>query len=213
MKRLWRIFRTGLVAIVPFALLAFLFASLFEIIFGFLNLFGNAFGVPVLDSALKFFLLFVCIFVLGLLVSWKFFRDAIARLSSRIPVVSDLVKIFFSDEYIERIREGNHRVAFWNPPWLGCGAFVAVTYETDEWASVFIPTSPLPMTGYEFVVRQEHIRKTDMTVQQLGKLNVAFGLNAGEILRAAGLPRNVVGEWLRERETPPKKKMILKDPV
>jgi len=183
-KRLWSIFRTGLIAIIPLALLIFLAATVFGVILDFLNFFDfTIFETAIFNTAVKFICLAALILLLGLLVSWKTLRNLIQFVFSKIPLVSDFVNIFFGDDYIERIKKGNFPVVKYEI-FPGVKMFGCVTHQEENLALVFLPTVPCPLTGYIFEVAKDKLEPTGLKARQLFKMMVAFGLNYGQLQKA-----------------------------
>ncbi len=131
----------------------------------------------IIKNAIKLAALLTAIYVIGWLISKRWFRSVILRLFSKIPLVSGLTDLFFSHDYVERINNGEFPVVEYTITEGGVGAYGLVTHEDKDWCLVFFPTTPVPFTGYTLKIDKKRLKKTDMNVQDLFRIVVSFGLN------------------------------------
>ena len=151
----------------------------------FFNIFDFDLGLtPILEAviknAIKLAALLATIYVIGWMISKRWFRNIILRLFSKIPFVSGLTDLFFSHDYVERINSGEFPVVEYTISEGGVSVYGLVTHEEKDWCLVFFPTSPVPFTGYTLKIDKKRLQKSDMNVQGLFRILVSFGLNVPE---------------------------------
>lgn len=131
----------------------------------------------IIKNAIKLAALLAAIYIIGWLISKRWFRSVILRLFSKIPLVSGLTDLFFSHDYVERINSGEFPVVEYTITEGGVSVYGLVTHEEKDWCLVFFPTSPVPFTGYTLKIDKKRLKKTDMNVQDFFRVMVSFGLN------------------------------------
>lgn len=121
-----------------------------------------------------------------------FFYHTIDRVMLKIPLVkkiykavSDVVKVFFSEQ--KKAFEASTIVPF---PYEGCYAMglqskdaphsllkhAGVDIEKYHYKSVFIPTSPHPISGFLVMMKIDDIHKVDVTTEDVFKYLISAGL-------------------------------------
>lgn len=195
-KRLQRHFLTGLLAITPLAITAWILVNVYELIDASLRPWlqripGLAGTYPdfVLTS-IAFLALLLIIVVIGLmtrsLVGVAFF-NLVERVIERIPVVKS---IFMATKQIASVFLTDKRSAFQQVvlieyPRPECYSLGFVTHDEPGHAlvSVFLPTTPNPTSGYMLLVPREQAIVLPMTIEEGIRLIISGGSVMPEELR------------------------------
>ena len=136
----------------------------------------------------------VLIYVVGLLIGWavaKFLINQVHDLISRIPVVGAVYKTtrvgidFLSDSQAQDYR-GVVLIEF---PRLGVLSIGLITSNLgkldgmEDYLSIYVPTTPVPSSGYLVVVASSKVTPTEITVDEAMRIIISGGILAGEIMR------------------------------
>ena len=69
------------------------------------------------------------------------------------------------------------RTGMWSIAFVTSEGFRAIRAAAEEpWVGVFIPTSPMPMTGYALTVRKSEVVDLHMTIDEAIQFIVSCGL-------------------------------------
>lgn len=195
MKWFWSRYRTGILSSIVPIVLIFLGVKLFGVLKdAALALNQKTFGTS-WGGWMWLATLFVVPFFLGLLVSWKAFREIILKLFSRIPVLSVIANFFLNKDYVERVTNGGfpevlfrHTEDSWsfgtvtNEMWLPENM---TSGPLAEWVVIVgPPTTPVSITAQMYLRKKStvvytgrHIKDTAITVASLG---LKFDIDPGK---------------------------------
>lgn len=135
----------------------------------------------------------VVIYVVGLLIGWavvKFLINQIHDLIGRLPVVGAVYKTtragidFLSDTQQQEYR-GVVLIEF---PRLGVLSIGLITSNLgmldglEEYLCIYVPTTPVPSSGYLVVAASSKVTPTDITVDEAMRIIISGGILAGEII-------------------------------
>ncbi len=195
-KKLERIFLTGLFAILPLIITIILLKILFEAVDGILSPFfkmifkKNIPGLGLISTA-------ILIFLVGLMVKNLIGRWFIGRLDeviSKIPFIKTIysaakqLMMSFSPENKKELKRvvavkffgENYSIAF-----LTNEAVLKLGKEERKAYSVFLPTTPSPITGFYLLVPKEEVIFLDIDVEDAIKMLISGG---------AILPKEIIEE-------------------
>lgn len=135
----------------------------------------------------------VIIYVVGLLIGWavvKFLINQIHDVIGRIPVIGPVYKTtrvgidFLSDTQQQQYR-GVVLIEF---PRLGVWSIGLITSNLgkldgiEEYLSIYVPTTPVPSSGYLVIAAYSKVKPTDVTVDEAMRIIISGGILAGEII-------------------------------
>ncbi len=135
----------------------------------------------------------VVIYVVGLLIGWavaKFLINQVHDLIGRIPVIGAVYKTtrvgidFLSDTQAQDYR-GVVLIEF---PRLGVWSIGLITSNlgkldgVEDHLSIYVPTTPVPSSGYLVVAASSKVRPTEITVDEAMRIIISGGILAGEII-------------------------------
>jgi len=192
-----RIFIAGLTALVPFVITVYVIIGLFQFADGFLGTYINnllseyiGYSIPGLGIILSLLI----IFFVGLIVHLsrhKLLRT-LERAVTRIPIVNKIyipVRKIVNFLFLQEKRVFK-RVVMLEYPRRGIYSLGFITNEGAQFAqdkvgkklwSVFIPSSPSPLTGFTIIVTEEELTLLDLSVEEALKIVVSGGmLNEGD---------------------------------
>ena len=136
----------------------------------------------------------VVIYVVGLLIGWavaKFLINQVHDLIGRLPVVGAVYKTtrvgidFLSDTQAQDYR-GVVLIEF---PRLGVLSIGLITSNlgkldgVEDHLSIYVPTTPVPSSGYLVVAASSKVTPTEITVDEAMRIIISGGILAGEIMR------------------------------
>ena len=136
----------------------------------------------------------VVIYVVGLLIGWavaKFLINQVHDLIGRIPVVGAVYKTtrvgidFLSDSQQQDYR-GVVLIEFPREGVLSIGLITSNLGKLDgveDHLSIYVPTTPVPSSGYLVVVASGKVTPTDITVDEAMRIIISGGILAGEIIK------------------------------
>lgn len=196
-KKRRRFFMTGLTALLPALLTLYLFYVVIIWIHERVGTqFNKVFGISeqswrvFVGDAIAFLALLVLVWFAGFLIATYFgrmFFSQLDRAFRRVPVVRVVypavkqVCDFFLQETaipfnrvvaIEYPRRGIRSIGFVT----GHGLSDLVDEDGERLMSVFVPTSPAPLTGFTIFVPRAEIQPLDLTVDEAAKLIVSGGV-------------------------------------
>lgn len=193
MNKLKRYFITGLVVVVPFFLTIYVLLLLFKFVdslFGkFLNLYiGKYLGIYI--PGLGFLIFLILIILSGFLATIFIGRRVFPHLEkwfSNLPLINKIYPIVKQIVlFILQQKEfGFKKVVIVEYPSKGIWSLGFLTNEqfsrirditNQEMASVFIPSSPGPLTGYVVFIPKENLRFVDISVSDALKIIISGGV-------------------------------------
>ncbi len=134
----------------------------------------------------------VVIYVVGLLIGWavvKFLINQVHDLIGRLPVVGAVYKTtragidFLSDTQTQAYRG----VVLMEFPRLGVLSIGLITSNlgkldgVEDYLSIYVPTTPVPSSGYLVVAPSSKVTSTDITVDEAMRIIISGGILAGDI--------------------------------
>jgi len=187
-----RIFIAGLAAIVPIILTVYVVIALFNFADAILGKFINSyfyinFGYKI--PGLGIIISLLIIFIVGLILKLSRMRiaKAIERLFLRVPVVNSIyfpIKKMFDFLFLERPvhfrgvvlveypRKGIYSIGF-----ITNSNFRKLQEHTGKrMFSIFVPSSPSPLTGFTIVVPKEDVIFLNMTIEEAISFIVSGGM-------------------------------------
>ena len=196
LKMLRRLFFTGLAATIPIVITIYVIIGLFYFVDGFLGkplnrLLEEYIGYSI--PGLGFVIAILFIFLLGVLVHLsriKFFRwffKWLEKLFFKIPLVDKIYfpiktiadflffpakKNFKTAVLIEYPRKGIHSLGFLTNE----NSLDFKEKNAKKFYSVFIPSSPSPITGFTIIVEEKDITFLELSVEEAIKMVVSGGL-------------------------------------
>ena len=201
-RRVFKAMRThfiaGIVVVVPvigtIALLAWFFVYVDNFLQPIIQL---AFGKRI--TGVGFGIAVVLIYLAGLLASNLIGRRIIRfgeSLLARIPIFRQLyigIKQVLEGLSGSALKKAAFReVVLVEFPWQGMKALAFITNEiTDETGkklvSLFVPTTPVPTSGYFIMVNEDAVTRTDLTVDEAMRMVVSGGMISPAQINTAGL--------------------------
>lgn len=193
MKRLKRYFITGFVVAVPIFLTIYVLVILFRFIDGILGRFLNLYlkeTVGFYIPGLGFLLFFLIIAVIGFLAGRFFGHRIFPRLEkwfSSLPLISKIYPTFKQIvQFVAAQKEfGFKKVVLVEYPGKGIWSIGFLTNEEfkqigetlfKQMVSVFIPSSPNPLTGYVIFLPKEEIKFVDISISDALKIIISGGV-------------------------------------
>jgi len=193
MKRLKRYFITGFVVVVPAALTVYVLVILFRFIDGILGRFLNLYLKKTLGfyiPGLGFLLFFIMIALAGFLASRFLGRKIFPRLErwfSGLPFINKIYPTFkqIVSFVVAQKEFGFKKVVLLEYPSKGIWSLGFLTNEEfkkigellgRQMVSVFVPSSPNPLTGYVVFVVKEELKFVDISISDALKIIISGGV-------------------------------------
>lgn len=215
--RLRRHFFTGLLAVTPLAVTAWVFAKSYELIDATMRPWLQR--IPHITEAypdyaltvIAFLAFLLLIVLIGLatrsLVGVAFF-NLVERVIERIPVVKtifiatkQIAAVFLSDK-----RSAFKQVVMFEYPRRGCFSigFVTRVIPNGELLAVFLPTTPNPTSGYMLLIPREEAEILPLTVEEGIRLIVSGGsvLSDEQAVPLVDSTRALVARRTNRKDTP-----------
>lgn len=136
----------------------------------------------------------IVIYVVGLLIGWavvKFMINQVHDLIGRVPVIGAVYKTtrvgidFLSDTQQQEYR-GVVLIEFPRLGMLSIGLITSNLGKLDgveDHLSIYVPTTPVPSSGYLVVAASSKVTPTDVTVDEAMRIIISGGILAGEIIK------------------------------
>lgn len=151
-------------------------------------------GVDVTDVA-EIIIIMIILYGTGLLIGWAVTRLMIERVHDtigRIPVIGPVYNTTrHGIDFLSETQNHHYRgVVLLEFPRLGVLSIGLVTSElgklhgSDEYLSVYVPTTPVPSSGYLVVVPENQVTPTDITVEEAMRIIISGGILAGDVFRS-----------------------------
>ena len=134
----------------------------------------------------------VIIYVVGLLIGWavvKFLINQMHDLIGRVPVIGAVYKTTrVGIDFLSDTQEQDYRgVVLIEFPRLGVLSIGLITSNlgkldgVEEYLSIYVPTTPVPSSGYLVVAASSKVTPTDITVDEAMRIIISGGILAGEV--------------------------------
>lgn len=180
LKKLWSVFRTGLSVLVPIFIVVGFVIWLWTIL---TTMSGGR-----IWAALA--ILFGGPFLVGPLVSQKWFRSAVLRFCGDIPVVSTIANFLLNHDYVEQMKNGNlMREVMWEVS-EGVWVFGVVVSRQRmplnphrpsspvvDWVAVIAPTTPFFLTGVPVLIPECRVIYNGRKASDTALTVASFGFN------------------------------------
>ena len=136
----------------------------------------------------------VVIYVVGLLIGWavaKFLINQVHDLIGRIPVIGAVYKTTrVGIDFLSDTQQSDYRgVVLIEFPRLGVLSIGLITSNlgkldgVEDYLSIYVPTTPVPSSGYLVVAASSKLTPTDITVDEAMRIIISGGILAGEIIK------------------------------
>lgn len=193
MKKIRRYFITGLVSIIPISLTVYVLVFIFKFLDGILGRFINeyfksklGFFIPGLGLILSTCLVFIAGFMASWLIGRKIFQK-LEDLFSSLPLVKNIYPAFKQLVLFLLAQKefGFQKVVLVEYPSKGLWSVGFLTNDqfpkisgifNKEMVSVFVPSSPGPLTGYVVFVPREDLKFPDISVSDALKIIISGGV-------------------------------------
>jgi uncharacterized membrane protein len=148
-------------------------------------------GVDIADVAEIIIILFI-LYGTGLLIGWAVTRLMIDRVHDaigRVPVIGPVYSTTrHGIDFLSETQNHNYRgVVLLEFPRIGVLSVGLVTSElgklngAEEFLSVYVPTTPVPSSGYLVIVPESQVTPTDIAVEEAMRMIISGGILAGDI--------------------------------
>ena len=195
MKNLKKYFLTGLFAILPIGITIWLIAILLQylaseavraFISNFLdNYISNTAIVALLEYSIPLFFVVILIPLTGLFVSnviGKRFFSFLEEIVLSIPLISNVYNTIkqIINTFTKKDSISFQKVGLVEYPRKGLWAIGFVTGETkgskNLYYNIFIPTTPIPSSGYVLFINQKEFVEVDISVEKAMKIVISGGM-------------------------------------
>ena len=140
---------------------------------------------PVIIYLLSFVIMIILIIILGVIISNVFGKRLFIyfeKLFVSIPIVSNvyttirqIINTFSKDKNLSF-----QKVGVIEYPRKGLWAICFITGETkgknNNYYNIFIPTTPLPTSGYFLYIKKEDVREVNLSVEEAMKIIISGGM-------------------------------------
>jgi uncharacterized membrane protein len=194
-----RHFLTGVLVLIPFAVVAWIFVSVFSFFLTLKSFFPQEwqpehYFSPTIASVLNFFtvILISILFVLAIsLLGWiskqvigASFLRMMSRWIERIPVVRSIYSSL--NQLLRTMASGDNRqfnrVVYLEYPRKGTWVLAFVTgparaiEESQIYLNVYVPTTPNPTSGFHLIVNEKEVRDSHLSVEEAFKTILSLGI-------------------------------------
>lgn len=187
----------GVLVFLPILVTYFIFRFVFEIIGSLLDPVVEALDLPhgpgldLVDVA-EIGVIIGIIYIAGLLIRRRFTKliiDAVHDAIARIPVIGTVynttrIGIDFLSDAQRHTYRGVVLIEFPRPGVLSIGLITSnlgLLDEVDEYLSIYVPTTPVPSSGYLVVVPASQVIPTDISVDEAMRTIISGGILAGDV--------------------------------
>ena len=198
--------------------LVFLPVFVTYVVFDFFYDLVNALLDPVLGffripryPGLAFAVAIVILYVMGLLIGWavaKLLINYVHDVIGRVPVLGPVYNTTrMGIDFLSDTQQQNYRgvvlVEFPRQGVMSIGLITANLGRVDgleEYVSIYIPTTPVPSSGYLVIVPASKVTPTDITVDEAMRMIISGGILAGDIFSQRSITNHTTWpgrHWLR----------------
>lgn len=186
----------GVLVFLPLIVTYLIFRFVFEIIGSLLDPIVNVLGLsdrpPWLVNFVEVGVIIVIIYIAGRLIGWAFTKliiDMGHNLIARVPVIGPVynttrIGIDFLSDSRQHTYRGVVLIEFPRPGVMSIGLItssVGLLNDVDEYLSIYVPTTPVPSSGYLVVVPVDQVIPTEMSVDEAMRIIISGGILAGDI--------------------------------
>lgn len=188
----------GLLVFLPVLVTYFVFNFFYDILASLLEPVVRALNIPKTggfdwSDLVGIAAVLVVIYVVGLLIGWavvKFLINQVHNVIGRIPVIGAVYNTTrVGIDFLSDTQEQQYRgVVLFEFPRLGVLSIGLITSNlgkldgVEEYLSIYVPTTPVPSSGYLVVVPSSKVTSTDITVDEAMRIIISGGILAGEII-------------------------------
>lgn len=148
-------------------------------------------GIDATDVA-EIIIILIILYGVGLLIGWAVTRLMIDRVHDaigRVPVIGPVYSTTrHGIDFLSETQSHNYRgVVLLEFPREGVLSVGLVTSElgklrdSEEYLAVYVPTTPVPSSGYLVVVPESQVTSTDIAVEEAMRMIISGGILAGDI--------------------------------
>ncbi len=151
------------------------------------------------------------IYVAGLLVQWAYTKLIIDKFHDIIGLVPVIGQVYsttrFGIDFLSDTRQDNYRgVVLLEFPRLGVLSIGLITsnlgrlYGGEEYLTIYIPTTPVPSSGYLAIVPASQVTPTNITVDEAMRMIISGGILAGDVISQRSITNHTIWpgrHWLR----------------
>ncbi len=188
----------GLLVFLPVLVTYFVFNFFYDILASLLEPAVRALNIPKTggfdwSDLVGIAAVLVVIYVVGLLIGWavvKFLINQVHDVIGRIPVIGAVYNTTrVGIDFLSDTQEQQYRgVVLFEFPRLGVLSIGLITSNlgkldgVEEYLSIYVPTTPVPSSGYLVVAPSSKVTSTDITVDEAMRIIISGGILAGEII-------------------------------
>lgn len=195
----------GILVFLPLLVTYLIFRFVFELIGSLLDPVVNNLGLSAWPSWLinlvEVGVIIGIIYIAGRLVGWAFTKlliDMGHNLIGRVPVIGSVYNTTrIGIEFLSDSRQHTYRgvvlIEFPRPGVMSIGLItssVGKLNDVDEFLSIYVPTTPVPSSGYLVVVPVGQVIPTDISVDEAMRMIVSGGILAGDIFSSRSVRIN-----------------------
>ncbi len=136
----------------------------------------------------------IVVYLMGLFIGWavaKFLVHQFHNLIARVPVVGAVYDTTRQGiDFLSDTQQTNYRgVVLFEFPRLGVLSIGLITSElgkldgVQEFLSIYVPTTPIPSSGYLVILPANSVTPTDMSVEEAMRMIISGGIIAGDIFQ------------------------------
>ena len=148
-------------------------------------------GFDITDVA-EIIIILIILYCVGLLIGWAVTRLMIDRVHDaigRVPVIGPVYSTTrHGIDFLSETQSHNYRgVVLLQFPREGVLSVGLVTaelgklHDSEEYLAVYVPTTPVPSSGYLVVVPESQVTPTDIAVEEAMRMIISGGILAGDI--------------------------------
>ena len=199
----------GVLVFLPIFVTYFVVDFFYGIVDSLLDPFIRQFGIPhgpgvdIADIG-EIIIILLFLYATGLLIGWAVTRlmiDRVHDVIGRIPVIGPVYSTTrHGIDFLSETQTHHYRgVVLLEFPREGVLSMGLITSElgklngADEYLSVYVPTTPVPSSGYLVVVQESQVTPTDISVEEAMRMIISGGILAGDIFSKRAI--NDIASW------------------
>lgn len=193
----------GLLVFVPILVTYFVFSLFYDFISTLLDPVARWLNIPDfpgrldLTNVVEILVLLIIVYIAGQLINWaatKFLINIVHDLIGKLPVIGAVYRTARQGiDFLSDTQEQSYRgVVLIEFPRLGVYSIGLITSSlglldgVEEYLSIYVPTTPVPSSGYLVVVPASKIMPTDISVDEAMRIIISGGILAGDIFAERG---------------------------
>ena len=172
-------------------------------------------GVDIADVGEIIIIIFI-LYAMGLLIGWAVTRLLIDRVHDtigRVPIIGPVYNTTrHGIDFLSNTQTYNYRgVVLLEFPRLGVLSIGLITSNLgkingdEEYLSVYVPTTPVPSSGYLVILSSDQVTPTDISVDEAMRMIISGGILAGDIFK----DRAILEEALAETSSWPGREWVV----